>query len=78
MAARLLALRTGRTLLPRNIIIFLLLELISVGGLSEPQGLVLPEGLGELRNSPSLFLFYAYAHIGDWRFFSKLGTNVML
>jgi hypothetical protein len=34
-------LRTGRTLLPRNI--FLLLVLISVTRLSEPQGLVRPE-----------------------------------
>jgi hypothetical protein len=32
MAARLSALRTGRTLLPRNIIIFLFLVLISVRG----------------------------------------------
>jgi hypothetical protein len=40
-----LGLRTGRTLLPRNII-SLLLVLISV---SKPLGLVRPEGLGKLK-----------------------------
>jgi hypothetical protein len=40
MAARLSALRTRRTLLPRNIIIFMVLVLISVKRLSKPQGLV--------------------------------------
>jgi hypothetical protein len=48
MAVRLSALRTGRALLPRNII-FVLLVLTSVRGLSKPQGLVLPDGLGKLK-----------------------------
>jgi hypothetical protein len=47
MAVKLSALRTGCSLLCRNII-FLLLVLISV---SEPQGLVRPEGLGKLMGS---------------------------
>jgi hypothetical protein len=38
MAVRLLALRTGHTLLPRN--------------MSKPQGLVRPEGLGKFEISP--------------------------
>jgi hypothetical protein len=50
MVARLSALRTGRTLLPRNIIIF-------VSGthfcyrLSKPQGLERPERLGKFKKS---------------------------
>jgi hypothetical protein len=48
MAVRLSALRTGRALLPRNII-FLLLILIYVRRLSKPQDLVRPEGLGTLK-----------------------------
>jgi hypothetical protein len=48
MAGRLLALRTGRAVLPRNII-FLLLVLISVKRLSKPPGLVRLEGLGKLK-----------------------------
>jgi hypothetical protein len=48
MTVRLSALRTGRALLPRNII-FLLLVLIYVKGLSKPQCLVRPEGLGKLK-----------------------------
>jgi hypothetical protein len=52
MAVRLSALRTRRILLPRNIIIFLPLVLISVKRLSKPQGLVRPEGLGKFKNSP--------------------------
>jgi hypothetical protein len=43
MAVSLLALRTGHTLLSRNIIIFMFLVLISV------RGLVRPEGLGKLK-----------------------------
>jgi hypothetical protein len=52
MMVRLSALRTRRTLLPRNIIIFMFLVLISVRGLSKPQGLVRPEGLGKFKKSP--------------------------
>jgi hypothetical protein len=48
MGVNLSALRTGRALLARNII-FVLLVLISV---SEPQGLVWPEGLGKFQKSP--------------------------
>jgi hypothetical protein len=54
MAVRLSALRTGRALLPRNII-------FSASGthfcysLSEPQGLVRPEGLGKLKKFIHLF-----------------------
>jgi hypothetical protein len=48
MAISLEALRTGRTLPPRNII-FLLLVIISVTRPSKPQGLVRPEGLGKLK-----------------------------
>jgi hypothetical protein len=44
MVAGLAALGTGSTLLPRNIIIFMFLVLISVGGL------VRPEGLGKFKN----------------------------
>jgi hypothetical protein len=47
MAVRLSALRARRTLLPRNIIILMFLVLISVNGLSKPQGLVRPEGSNE-------------------------------
>jgi hypothetical protein len=49
MALRLSGLRTGRALLPRNII-FLLLVLISVS-LIEPQGLVRTDGVSKLKNS---------------------------
>jgi hypothetical protein len=49
MAVRLQAPRTGRTLLPRNIIYMLL-----VLRLSKPQGLVLPEVLGKLKKSKDL------------------------
>jgi hypothetical protein len=49
MAVRLLALLTGSALLPRNI--FLLLVLFSVKRLSEPQGLVRPEGLVKLEKN---------------------------
>jgi hypothetical protein len=45
MVVRLSALRTGSTLLPRNIS-FLFLVLISVNGF---QGVVRPEGLGKLK-----------------------------
>jgi hypothetical protein len=48
MAVRLSALSTGRALLPRNIIL-LLLVLISVKRLSEPQGLVRLEGSDKLK-----------------------------
>jgi hypothetical protein len=49
MMVRLSALRTGRALLPRNII-FLLLVLISVKtSMSKLQGIVRPEGLGKLK-----------------------------
>jgi hypothetical protein len=51
MAVRLSALRTRRTLLPRNIIIFMFLVLISVKRLSKPQGLVRPEGLGKFKKN---------------------------
>jgi hypothetical protein len=48
MAIKLSALRTGRTLLSRNTIFYLMFQvLISV---SEMQGLVWPEGLGKLKN----------------------------
>jgi hypothetical protein len=46
MAVRLSALRTRRTLLPRNIN-FMFLVLISV--MSKPQGLARPEGLGKFK-----------------------------
>jgi hypothetical protein len=49
MAVQLSALRTSRTLLPRNIIILMLLVLIR---LSKPQGLMQSEGLGKFKNSP--------------------------
>jgi hypothetical protein len=52
MAVGLLALRTGRTLLPRNIIIFMFVVLISVKRLSKPQGLVRPDGLGKFKKLP--------------------------
>jgi hypothetical protein len=45
MAVRLSALRTRRTLLPRNIIILMFLVLLE-------EDLVRPEGLGEFKNSP--------------------------
>jgi hypothetical protein len=48
MAERLSALRTGRALLPKNIIFFLLLVFILLEA-DKPQGLVWPEGLGELK-----------------------------
>jgi hypothetical protein len=50
MAVRLSALRTPRTLVPRNIIIFMFLVLISVKRLIKPQGLVRPEELGQFKN----------------------------
>jgi hypothetical protein len=65
MAVRLSAPRTGRTLRPKNIIIFMVPVLISVKRLSEPQSLVLPEGLGKLKYhllsgiEPSTFRFVA-------------------
>jgi hypothetical protein len=46
MVVSLSALRTRRTLLSRNIFMFMFLLLISVSGLSKRQGLVRPEGLG--------------------------------
>jgi hypothetical protein len=49
MVVSLSALSTRHTLLPRNIIIFMFLVLISVR-LSKPQGLVRPEGLGKFKN----------------------------
>jgi hypothetical protein len=49
MAVRLSALRTGLTLLPRNII-FNASDTHFCSRLSKPQGLVLPEGLGKFRN----------------------------
>jgi hypothetical protein len=62
MAVRLSAPPAGRTLLPRNIIIFFLMfpvlislrltkVLISLR-LTKPQGLVRPEGLGTFKISP--------------------------
>jgi hypothetical protein len=45
------AARTRRTLLPRNIIIFMFLVIISVR-LSKPQGLVQPQGLSKFKKSP--------------------------
>jgi hypothetical protein len=48
MAVRFSVLRTGRALLPRNII-FLFLMLISVRGWVKPQSLVRQEGLGKLK-----------------------------
>jgi hypothetical protein len=61
MTERLSALRTGRTLLPRNIIIFMFLVFISVRD-SKPQGLVRPEGLGKFKTTlldiePATFRF---------------------
>jgi hypothetical protein len=50
MAVRLSALRTRRTLHPRNIIIFMFLVLISDRGWVNPR--VQPEGLGKFKNSP--------------------------
>jgi hypothetical protein len=49
MIVRVLGPRTRRTLLPRNIIIFMFLVLISIRGWVKSQGLVLPEGLGKLK-----------------------------
>jgi hypothetical protein len=51
MAVRLSDLHTRRTSLPRNIIIFMFLVLISVRGLNKPQGLERPEGLGKLKKN---------------------------
>jgi hypothetical protein len=50
MAVKLSALRTGRSLLLRNII-FLLLVLISARAFNEPQGLVRLERLGKLKKN---------------------------
>jgi hypothetical protein len=50
MAVRLLALLTGRTSIPRNIIFFKCLRFCS--RLSKPQGLVRQEGLGKFKISP--------------------------
>jgi hypothetical protein len=50
MAVRLSALRTRRTLLPRNIIIFLMLLVLISGRGCKPQGLVRPGGLGKFKN----------------------------
>jgi hypothetical protein len=55
MAVKLWVLRTGHILLPRNII-FLFLVLISVKRLSEPQGLVRPEGLDVFKKLIHLIL----------------------
>jgi hypothetical protein len=63
MAVRLSALRTGRTLLPRNIIILMFPVLISVKRLSKPQGLVRAEGLGKFKNSPA-YIIYGFFMIG--------------
>jgi hypothetical protein len=49
MAVRLSALRTGHTLLPRNIIILMLLVLISVIGRINPWTMMRLEGLGKLK-----------------------------
>jgi hypothetical protein len=53
MKGRLSALRTHHTLLPRNIIIFMFVVLISVRGWVNPQGLVRMEGLGTLKKKSS-------------------------
>jgi hypothetical protein len=53
MVVRLIALRVGRSLLPRNII-FLLLVLVSVK--AEPQGLLRLEGLGKLKKKKLNYL----------------------
>jgi hypothetical protein len=45
MAVRLSALRTGRTILPRNILYFYASGTYFCLRLSKPQGLVRPEGL---------------------------------
>jgi hypothetical protein len=50
MAVSVSALRTRRTLLPSNSIIFMFLVFISVRGRVKPQGLVRPEGLGKFKN----------------------------
>jgi hypothetical protein len=50
MVVRLSALRTGRALLPRNII--LLCFRYFCKGLSEPHGLLRPEGSGKFKISP--------------------------
>jgi hypothetical protein len=52
MAVRLSALSTGRTLLPRNIIICSISGTHFCYRLSKPQGLVRPEGLGKFKNLP--------------------------
>jgi hypothetical protein len=48
------ALRTCRTLLPRNIIILKFLVLISVRIRVNPQGLLRPEGLGKFKKKNHL------------------------
>jgi hypothetical protein len=45
MAVRFSALRTSRTLLPRNIFLLLVQFMLE----AEPQGLMLPDGLGKLK-----------------------------
>jgi hypothetical protein len=51
MAVRLPALRTGRSLLPRNIIFLLLYSFLLE---AEPQSLVRPEGFGKLKKNPMI------------------------